>query len=134
MEKEQVGRGAILGALVGDAAGATLEFLPQTPIRSQVKQAMAMVGGGCWRTAPGQITDDGEMAICLMHALAGEDSFPSSWSPRATCVGTSLCPLISAVPQVPVSPEDCANPKGLFIEGCGRQQNNTTGDLRPMEA
>jgi len=75
VEKEQVGRGAILGALVGDAAGATLEFLPQTPIRSQVKQAMAMVGGGCWRTAPGQITDDGEMAICLMHALAGEDSF-----------------------------------------------------------
>jgi ADP-ribosyl-[dinitrogen reductase] hydrolase len=60
---------------VGDAAGATLEFLPQTPTRSQVKQAMEMVGGGTWRTAPGQITDDGEMALCLMHALAGEDSF-----------------------------------------------------------
>ena len=75
MNKQQVGRGSILGALVGDAAGATLEFLPQTPTRSQVKQAMAMVGGGALRTAPGQITDDGEMAICLMHALAGEDSF-----------------------------------------------------------
>jgi len=75
LNKQQVGRGSILGALVGDAAGATLEFLPQTPTRSQVKQAMAMVGGGALRTAPGQITDDGEMAICLMHALAGEDSF-----------------------------------------------------------
>jgi len=75
LSKQQVGRGSILGALVGDAAGATLEFLPQTPNRSQVKQAMAMVGGGTWRTAPGQITDDGEMAMCLMHALAGEDSF-----------------------------------------------------------
>lgn len=75
MNKEQVGKGSILGALVGDAAGATLEFLSRTPDRSQVKQAMAMVGGGCWRTAPGQITDDGEMAMCLMHALAGEESF-----------------------------------------------------------
>jgi ADP-ribosyl-[dinitrogen reductase] hydrolase len=75
LDKQQVGRGSILGALVGDAAGATLEFIPQTPTRSQVKQAMAMVGGGTWRTAPGQITDDGEMALCLMHALAGENSF-----------------------------------------------------------
>jgi ADP-ribosyl-[dinitrogen reductase] hydrolase len=75
MDKEQVGKGSILGALVGDAAGATLEFLPRTPDRSQVKHAMTMTGGGYLRTAPGQITDDGEMALCLMHALAGEDSF-----------------------------------------------------------
>ena len=75
MHKEQVGKGSILGALIGDAAGATLEFLHQTPDRSQVKHAMTMVGGGWLRTAPGQITDDGEMALCLMHALAGEESF-----------------------------------------------------------
>jgi len=75
MNKEQVGKGSILGALVGDAAGATLEFSSGTPDRAQVKQAMAMIGGGYWRTAPGQITDDGEMALCLMHALVGEDSF-----------------------------------------------------------
>ena len=75
MNKEQVGRGSILGALVGDAAGATLEFISGTPTRSQVKQALAMVGGGTWRTAPGQITDDGEMALSLMHALVGEDAF-----------------------------------------------------------
>jgi ADP-ribosylglycohydrolase len=75
LSKQQTGRGSILGALVGDAAGATLEFVPQSPNRSQVKQKMAMVGGGTWRTAPGQVTDDGEMAMCLMHALAGENSF-----------------------------------------------------------
>ena len=75
MDKEQAARGSILGALVGDAAGATLEFLPHTPDRSQVKHALTMAGGGFLRTAPGQITDDGEMALCLMHALAGEDSF-----------------------------------------------------------
>jgi ADP-ribosyl-[dinitrogen reductase] hydrolase len=30
-----------------------------------------MVGGGCWRVAPGQITDDGELALCLARSLAG---------------------------------------------------------------
>lgn len=34
-----------------------------------------MSGGGHWRTAPGQITDDGEMALCLARALAGSPSF-----------------------------------------------------------
>ena len=28
-----------------------------------------MEGGGCWALAPGQITDDSELAMCLMHGL-----------------------------------------------------------------
>lgn len=75
MNNEQVGKGSILGALVGDAAGATLEFIGRQPSRLEVLNAMKMVGGGWWRTAPGQITDDGEMALCLMHALAGQEQF-----------------------------------------------------------
>jgi len=75
MEKVEVGRGAVLGALAGDAAGATLEFSSWALDRQRVKGAMEMVGGGKLRTAPGQITDDGEMALCLMHALAGESTF-----------------------------------------------------------
>lgn len=30
---------------------------------------MKMEGGGCWKLAPGQITDDSELAMCLMHSL-----------------------------------------------------------------
>jgi ADP-ribosyl-[dinitrogen reductase] hydrolase len=74
MDKRQVGRGAILGALIGDAAGATLEFKPAAD-RQEAKQALTMVGGGHWRTAPGQITDDGEMALSLMAALVGTEAF-----------------------------------------------------------
>ena len=74
MTPREAGRGSVMGALVGDAAGARLEFTGK-PGRSEVKDALAMLGGGCWRTAPGQITDDGEMAMCLMHALAGAASF-----------------------------------------------------------
>ena len=69
MTKEQVVKGSILGVLVGDAVGSTLEFLPDTPTRSQVKQAISMVGGVAWRTAPGQIIDAGEMVLCHMLGL-----------------------------------------------------------------
>jgi ADP-ribosylglycohydrolase len=74
--KRDAGRGCLLGALVGDAAGATLEFLGRAPERSEVKRALSMTGGGHWRTAPGQITDDGELALCLARALDGAGSFP----------------------------------------------------------
>lgn len=67
--------GAVLGALAGDAAGATLEFIGRLPTPAEVKQAMSMVGGGVWQTAPGQITDDGELTLALAHALAGSSAY-----------------------------------------------------------
>ena len=66
-----IARGALLGAFVGDASGATLEFLGRKPSNEDVERALSMVGGGCWRVAPGQITDDGELALCLARSLAG---------------------------------------------------------------
>jgi ADP-ribosyl-[dinitrogen reductase] hydrolase len=75
MDMKKVGCGAVLGALIGDAAGATLEFTADTPDREDAKQALSLVGGGHWGTAPGQITDDGEMTLCLMSALAGTKRF-----------------------------------------------------------
>jgi ADP-ribosylglycohydrolase len=73
--RKQAGRGCLLGALIGDAAGATLEFLGRKPDLAEVKHALGMAGGGYWRTAPGQITDDGEMALCLARALSESSSF-----------------------------------------------------------
>jgi ADP-ribosyl-[dinitrogen reductase] hydrolase len=67
--------GAVIGALAGDAAGATLEFLGRKPTSAEVDLAMAMVGGGVWKTAPGQITDDGELTLALAHALTGAPSY-----------------------------------------------------------
>ncbi len=64
--------GAILGACVGDAAGAVLEFVSGDLTAARVDHAMTMPGGGCWRVAPGQITDDGELTLCLARALADE--------------------------------------------------------------
>jgi len=72
----EVGRGSVLGALIGDAAGATLEFLGRRPTADEVEQALCLPGGGVWRVAPGQITDDGEMTLALYRALVGHDKFP----------------------------------------------------------
>ena len=70
-----VARGALFGALIGDAAGARLEFLGRIPTASECEKALAMCGGGILNTAPGQITDDGELTLCLAQSLIGHESF-----------------------------------------------------------
>ena len=67
--------GALLGACVGDAAGAVLEFVEPAPTTTQVQWALTMPGGGVWGVAPGQITDDGELMLCLAQALADSPTF-----------------------------------------------------------
>ncbi len=71
-------RGCILGALIGDAAGATLEFIGRRPTPCDVRTALRMGGGGVWQTAPGQITDDGELTLALCQALIGEETYRSA--------------------------------------------------------
>jgi ADP-ribosyl-[dinitrogen reductase] hydrolase len=65
MELSQRYRGALLGLASGDALGTTLEFKPAgsfTPLTE-------MQGGGPFRLALGQWTDDTSMALCLAASL-----------------------------------------------------------------
>jgi ADP-ribosyl-[dinitrogen reductase] hydrolase len=73
--RDAAAMGCLLGALAGDAAGATLEFLGRQPTAEEVNLAMQMCGGGVWNIAPGQITDDGELTLCLAQALAESPNF-----------------------------------------------------------
>lgn len=59
----------VLGAMCGDAAGATLEFLRGPFSDAQIDEAMALPGGGRLEVGPGQITDDGEMMLALLRGL-----------------------------------------------------------------
>jgi ADP-ribosyl-[dinitrogen reductase] hydrolase len=70
---------AMLGSLVGDAAGAVLEFHHGTITLEEVKDAMKMPGGGRARVGKGQITDDGELTLTLYSAL--KDHNPSDGIP-----------------------------------------------------
>jgi hypothetical protein len=65
--------GALLGAAVGDAAGAVLEFAG-LPTRKDVAHAMTMPGGGVWRVAPGQVRTDA-------HAHAHAHAHTLIWCP-----------------------------------------------------
>ena len=77
VEQQSAALGAFFGACVGDAAGAPLEFIGRKPSISEVKQAMTMPGGGCWKVAPGQCTDDGELALCLARSIVANKKFDS---------------------------------------------------------
>lgn len=70
----------LLGALVGDALGAPLEFLADKPSDNQLNAALQMSGGGRMKMGCGQITDDGELTLSLWQVLSKHDphhGFPS---------------------------------------------------------
>lgn len=60
--------GCIVGALVGDAAGAPLEFNHHIK-EDEIKNAIHMNGGGALNIGQGQITDDGELTLALANSL-----------------------------------------------------------------
>jgi ADP-ribosyl-[dinitrogen reductase] hydrolase len=73
---------SMLGALVGDAAGATLEFMDHvTP--EMARAAMKMPGGGPLNVGPGQITDDGELTLAAWQHLQSCNDAPTHHLIRA---------------------------------------------------
>jgi ADP-ribosylglycohydrolase len=67
--RQEAMKGAIIGALLGDAVGIYLEYLDHRPTEEEVLLACKMEGGGVFKIAPGQYSDDGEMLVTLLHAL-----------------------------------------------------------------
>ncbi|TNV78765.1 hypothetical protein FGO68_gene2351 [Halteria grandinella] len=62
--------GSVYGAFIGDAAGGYLEFWRGGEITKEtIDYAMELNGGGVFQLQPGQVTDDSEMAMCIVHAL-----------------------------------------------------------------
>jgi ADP-ribosyl-[dinitrogen reductase] hydrolase len=64
-------RGALLGLAAGDAVGTTLEF--RAP--GSFEPISDMLGGGPFRLAPGEWTDDTSMALCLATSLVARGGF-----------------------------------------------------------
>jgi len=75
-------RGCLLGLAAGDALGTTLEF--RSP--GSFAPLTDMVGGGPFRLAAGQWTDDTSMALCLAQSLVECKGFdPSDQMARYVC-------------------------------------------------
>lgn len=62
-------RAAYLGLAIGDALGATTEFMTPGEIRATYKVHRKIIGGGWLYLKPGQVTDDTEMSLALGRAL-----------------------------------------------------------------
>ncbi|MES9990870.1 MAG: ADP-ribosyl-[dinitrogen reductase] hydrolase [Candidatus Thiodiazotropha sp.] len=66
---EQKAVGAYVGLAVGDALGATTEFLTPREIREKYGIHDKILGGGWLRLKAGQVTDDTEMSLALGESL-----------------------------------------------------------------
>ncbi len=60
---------AYWGLAIGDALGATVEFMTPHEIKHQYGVHKTICGGGWLRLKPGQVTDDTEMALALGEAI-----------------------------------------------------------------
>lgn len=60
--------GCVLGAFIGDSVGSYQEFT-RTISPETLRLCMSMPGGGTYGLGPGQVTDDSELAMCLMQGI-----------------------------------------------------------------
>lgn len=65
----QRARGAFLGMALGDALGATTEFLLPGEIRYRHKVHNRITGGGWLNLKAGEVTDDTQMSLCIGRAI-----------------------------------------------------------------
>jgi ADP-ribosylglycohydrolase len=103
-------RGALIGLAVGDALGTTLEFS-----RPEVRSWLAplggphreITGGGPFSVAPGQVTDDTQMAVCLAGSLLARGAYDPAdaaaryvdWSRVAFDAGAQTRAALAAVAE-----------------------------------
>lgn len=73
--------GAYLGLAVGDALGATVEFMTPGEIAAKHGTHCRMIGGGWLRLKPGQVTDDTQMSLHLGRAILAS----RGWNLTAAC-------------------------------------------------
>ena len=68
--------GCLAGQFCGDAYGAQFEFKSTKQILAHVGPEYRTMGGSyTWPTAPGQITDDSEMAVALINSIVEEGGY-----------------------------------------------------------
>lgn len=62
-------KGAFVGFAIGDAMGATTEFMNKKSIKVKYGEVTDIIGGGWLNLIAGEVTDDTQMMICVADAL-----------------------------------------------------------------
>jgi ADP-ribosyl-[dinitrogen reductase] hydrolase len=120
---EQRALGAYLGLAIGDALGATTEFLTPQEIREKYGVHKKILGGGWLHLKPGQVTDDTGMSLALgqsilaqggVHAVPVARAFSDWMRTKPVDIGHTVRRGIvhfrdSGVPCVPENEFDAGN-------------------------
>ena len=106
--QEQAAIGALVGAAVGDALGAPFEFQEPGLYNSTfpspiIGEKGEMIGGGHFNWAPGEFTDDTQMALALAESLIESGGFNPAktfghfriWAQTANDIGNTTREALS---------------------------------------
>lgn len=120
---------AYLGLAVGDALGATVEFLTPNEIRHQIGVHSEITGGGWLRLKAGQVTDDTTMALALgeaiiakgaVEALAAAEAFDAWMRAKPVDIGNTVRRNLihfrkTGTPEAPASEHDAGNGAAMRV-------------------
>jgi ADP-ribosyl-[dinitrogen reductase] hydrolase len=114
---------AYLGLAIGDALGATVEFMTPREIASQYGVHDTLRGGGWLHLKPGQVTDDTTMSLALgasilaqgkVDALAAAQAFDNWMRAKPVDIGNTVRRNLlqfrnTGKPEAPYSDHDAGN-------------------------
>lgn len=120
---------AYLGLAIGDALGATVEFMTPREIAAQFKVHDQLIGGGWLKLKPGQVTDDTTMALALggsileagqVDAHAAARAFDAWMRARPVDIGSTVRRGLLAFrktgdPKMPSSEHDAGNGAAMRV-------------------
>ncbi len=120
---------AYLGLAIGDALGATVEFMTPREIAAQYGVHDKIIGGGWLNLKPGQVTDDTTMALALgasileqgrVDALAAAQAFDAWMRAKPVDIGNTVRRNLlhfrkTGNPEAPYSDHDAGNGAAMRV-------------------
>ncbi|MBK7900377.1 MAG: ADP-ribosyl-[dinitrogen reductase] hydrolase [Azonexus sp.] len=120
---------AYLGLAIGDALGATVEFLTPREILQQYGTHQDITGGGWLRLKPGQVTDDTTMSLALgdailatgrVEARAAAEAFDAWMRAKPVDIGNTVRRNLitfrkTGNPEAPPSEHDAGNGAAMRV-------------------
>lgn len=120
---------AYLGLAIGDALGATVEFMTPREIAAQYRVHDTLRGGGWLHLKPGQVTDDTTMSLALgdailaqgkVDALAAAQAFDAWMRAKPVDIGNTVRRNLlqfrrTGIPEAPYSDHDAGNGAAMRV-------------------
>ncbi len=120
---------AYLGLAIGDALGATVEFMTPREIKERYGTHDRIIGGGWLRLKPGQVTDDTTMSLALgesilkagkVDALAAAQAFDAWMRAKPVDIGNTVRRNLlqfrkTGNPEAPYSDHDAGNGAAMRV-------------------